>query len=97
MMNKSKLLVLGLCTVLTMCMTFSVVSKAESSCLSVRDYGEHRYNHRTYYTISETAEVQGINEQGYIHSIVTKVTWGECVCGLQGRWTEKRDVYTPVP
>ena len=49
------------------------------------------------YTISETAEVQGINEQGYIHSIVTKVTWGECVCGLQGRWTEKRDVYTPVP
>ena len=57
-----------------------------------RDYGEHRYNHRTYYTISETAEVQGINEQGYIHSIVTKVTWGECVCGLQGRWTEKRDV-----
>ena len=52
MMNKSKLLVLGLCTVLTMCMTFSVVSKAESSCLSVRDYGEHRYNHRTYYTIT---------------------------------------------
>lgn len=70
----------------------SSITVFASSCLSVRDYGRHKYDHRVDY-IEKSQVAMGLTEDGRMHLVVTEVKHGWCVCGLYGSETRVYDDY----
>ena len=95
-MKKNRIKTFFLIVVFTMTLSGIYALADPDLCLNIRDYGRHIYNHRVY-SVEESAEVVGTTPDGYIHSIITTITRGECVCGKPGEDIKRRDVYKPIP
>lgn len=69
----------------------SMQSVAAGSCICVRDYGYHKYDHRIYYSTSELY-VLGFSGNR-LRAIETTTTYGECVCGEPGTVVKQEEVF----
>lgn len=87
---KNKKMIVGF--VLMLAVLCSSITVFASSCLSVRDYGRHKYDHRVDH-VEESVEVMGFTVDGRMHLVVTEVKYGWCVCGLYGSETRVYDRY----
>ena len=86
---KKSIVVLGV----TLTVLSSSMSVFAASCLNVRDYGCHRYNHRDLgWREEERVATGGADANGRRATaiIIKESKYGQCVCGAEGKTGETR-------
>ncbi len=67
---------------LTVAVLGTSMTAMAASCLSVRDYKHHKFDHRFVSEVQHKVVFTGVDGKRYLET--TTFTTGYCVCGLRG-------------